>query len=116
MRCSKKTCEEIKIKLFILKSSSPKYHGRVEEDNGTVEEEFWARKNILAGSVEASGHGLGKFVEKYNVSYAVNNLCICQKRYSGILAAQRLLTWKIYMLHYRYLTLNGIFVLTENTG
>ena len=59
-------CEEMSIPLDVLPPSRPTYNGGVERGNRTFKEEFYYRRDLLAGSIGAMRFELKKALTKYN--------------------------------------------------
>lgn len=59
-------CAELGIELFVLPPKRPQYNGGVERGNPTFREEFYARRDLRADSVQAINAELQKAVHKYN--------------------------------------------------
>jgi IS30 family transposase len=61
-----KVCEELHIPLIVLPPASPKYNGGVERSNRTLREEFYARDDLHATTLDEMRIELKKVVQKYN--------------------------------------------------
>ncbi len=59
-------CEDVNIPLIVLPPSRPTYNGGIERGNRTFKEEFYYKRDLLAGSIGAMRFELRKAVEKYN--------------------------------------------------
>ncbi len=60
------TCEEMTISLEVLPPSKPTYTGGIERANRTFREEFYYRRDLLAGQIGVIRAELKKVVNKYN--------------------------------------------------
>lgn len=65
-------CEEQGIPLIVLPPASPTYNGGVERGNRIFREEFYAREDLLANTLETLQAELAKAVDEYN-SYRPHN-------------------------------------------
>jgi Fe2+ or Zn2+ uptake regulation protein len=61
-----KACEELQSPLIVLPRACPKYNGGVERSNRTLREEFYARDDVNASSLEDMQLELKKAIQKYN--------------------------------------------------
>jgi transposase InsO family protein len=61
-----KECAARHIPLYVLPPATPKYNGGVEHSNRTLREEFYARADLQAKSLEEVRVELAKFMKKYN--------------------------------------------------
>jgi putative transposase len=59
-------CSEMNIALFVLPPKRPQYNGGVERGNRIFREEFYARKDIFAESLDELRSDLLKSLHKYN--------------------------------------------------
>ena len=59
-------CGELGIPLIVLPPASPKYNGGVERSNRTMREEFYARNDLHARTLDEMRVELKKSVDKYN--------------------------------------------------
>ncbi|GHT94877.1 hypothetical protein FACS1894122_11930 [Alphaproteobacteria bacterium] len=61
-----KACWELQIPLIVLPRACQKYNGGVERSNRTMREEFYARDDLHATTLEEMRVELQKAVHKYN--------------------------------------------------
>ena len=59
-------CQELGIELIVLPPAKPTYNGGVERGNRTFREEFYAKPDLQADSIQAMRYELQKAVHKYN--------------------------------------------------
>lgn len=59
-------CQDLGIELIVLPPAKPSYNGGVERGNRTFKEEFYAKSDLTADSIQAMGYELHKAVHKYN--------------------------------------------------
>lgn len=66
MKDFEQACAEMNIALFVLPPQRPQYNGGVERGNRIFREEFYARKNIFAESLDDLRNDLHESLHKYN--------------------------------------------------
>ena len=67
-------CAILGISLFVLPPKRPQWNGGVERGNRIFREEFYARKDLLANSIDALRAALFKAITKYNSYRPHSNL------------------------------------------
>lgn len=66
MKEFEEACAELNVQLFVLPPKRPQWNGGVERGNRIFREEFYARKNLLADSLQGLRFELLKSLDKYN--------------------------------------------------
>lgn len=66
MKEFEEACAEKSIQLFVLPPKRPQWNGGVERGNRTFREEFYARKDLMADSIQGLRAELSKSLHKYN--------------------------------------------------
>ena len=74
MKEFEEACATLGIDLFVLSPKRPQWNGGVERGNRIFREEFYARKDILANSLDSLRAALLKAITKYNTYRPHSNL------------------------------------------